>query len=231
MISYCRFVALFAAFGLSACVAGTPPASRGAITSQIDLQQTASAAQTARPGADKATAQTAAHYQVAAITVTVPRALKVSEANTIKPRADIVWRGEGFGDRHAQVQTIFVEAMQQGTAAMTKGRAVNLEIVVARFHALTEKTRYTIGGMHEMTFTMTLRDAATGEVLDGPRAIVADIRASGGAQALAEDQAGRTQRVVTVERLAQVIRREMSVQAPGPQIISRGLAKPVQITQ
>ena len=44
---------------------------------------------------------------------------------------------------------------------------------------------------------------------------------SGGAAAIAEEQAGRTQRVVTVERLAQVIRQELSAPQRNEMIISR----------
>jgi hypothetical protein len=162
-----------------------------------------------------------AQYDVEAIRISVPRSLKVSEANSFKPRADIVWRGDLPGDRHAQVAAIFAEASAQGTAAMQTGRKVDLEIEVTKFHALTEKTRYSIGGVHEMRFHLTVRDALTGQVLDGPRAIAADVKASGGGQAIAEEQMGRTQRVVTIERLTQVIRRELSVAVPQDQLISR----------
>jgi hypothetical protein len=40
--------------------------------------------------------------------------------------------------------------------------------------------------------------------------VVADVKASGGARALAEEQMGRTQRVVIVERLSQIIQRELT---------------------
>lgn len=224
MISTRRLFVLLAALGLSACAAGTPPASRGAMPAQIDINQISNPGQQIIPVTTPVPVATA--FDIEAITVNVPRKLTVSEANTFKPRADIVWRGEVRGDRHIQVQTIFVEAMTKGTAAMQTGRKVNLEIEVTKFHALTEKTRYTIGGMHEMNFVLTLRDAATGEVLDGPRDIVAGIKAAGGSQAVAEEQAGLTQRVVTVERLTQVIRRELLVQPAGAQIVSRAVTKP-----
>lgn len=227
MISTRTLFVLLAALGLSACAAGTPPASRGAMPAQIDMQQTTTAAPVE---AGMTLAQSAMPFDIEAITVTVPRSLKVSEANTFKPRADIVWRGEVRGDRHAQVHAIFVDAMTKGTATLQSGRKVNLEIEVTKFHALTEKTRYTIGGMHEMRFNLTVRDAASGMVLDGPRAIVADVKAAGGSQAVAEEQAGLTQRVVTVERLAQVIRRELTP-PPATQIISRAATPPAPILQ
>ena len=147
---------------------------------------------------------------VVKVDVSVPMTLRVSEANTWLPNADIVWRGEARGNRWEQVETIFDEAAKVGTADLTKGLAVVAEVEVTRFHCLTEKTRATMGGNHAMQFMLTLRDAATGEIVDGPRLVVADTRASGGSKAIAEDYAGRTQRVVVVERLAQVLHRELT---------------------
>lgn len=223
MTSLRRLSMILVALGLSACVSAHDPATRG--TSVTGDLSGATSQSTGTP-VDPAAVYLMAQYDVEAIRVTVPRTLKVSEANTFKPRADIVWRGEPRGDRHLQVARIFEEAMATGTAAMQKGRKVDIEVQVTRFHALTEKTRYTIGGVHEMRFLLTVRDVVTGAVLDGPREVVADVKASGGAAAIAEDEAGRTQRVVTIERLAQVIRRELSAPATQEMIVSR-LATPV----
>lgn len=218
MISFRHMFFGLAALGLSACVSANDPATRGA---PLATGLGAAASQSTGSTVDAATAYLVAQYDVEAIRVTVPSRLKVSEANTFKPHADIVWRGEAPGDRYVQVAAIFRDAMAMGTATMQKGRKVDLEVEVTRFHALTEKTRYTIGGMHEMRFILTVRDTATGAILSGPREIVADVKASGGAAAIAEDQAGRTQRVVTVERLTQVIRRELSAPASQDMIVSR----------
>jgi hypothetical protein len=168
----------------------------------------------------------APRYDVADVRITVPRSLKVSEANVYYPLADIVWRGEPRGDRHAQVAAIFQEAMAMGTAGMERGPRVIVDIEVTRFHSVTEKTRYTVGGTHSLHFRLTVRDAATGAVIEGPRPVIADTRASGGAQAIAEDQMGRTQRIVILDRLAQVIRRELSGPAdpalvPDPRLMSQ----------
>lgn len=171
-------------------------------------------------------------FTVAAINVVVPRSLKSSEANSFRPNADIVWRGQAPGDRHTQVAAIFTAAMATGTAGMDTGRAVALDIEVTRFHCLTEKTRFTVGGVHSMQFLLTVRDAATGEVLQPARLIVADVKAAGGTQALAEDYAGRTQMVVVTERLAQVIRRELSAPVsaiPDGALITRFDGSPVDI--
>lgn len=149
-------------------------------------------------------------FDIQAVRVTVPRNLRVSEADVYYPIADIVWRGEPRGDRHAQVQAIFDEAMARGTRGLDSGPDAVVDITVQRFHALTEKTRYTFGGVHSLKYELTVRDARTGEVLDGPRRVNADVKASGGLRALAEEQAGRTQRVVIVEDLARSIRTELT---------------------
>jgi len=228
MISFRHMFFGLAALGLSACVSATDPATRGA---PLATGFGAAASQSVGSTAEDGTAYLVAQYDVEAIRVTVPTRLKVSEANTFKPHADIVWRGEALGDRYAQVAAIFRDAMATGTATMQKGRKVDLEVEVTRFHALTEKTRYTFGGMHEMRFILTLRDAASGAVIDGPREVVADVKASGGSAAIEEERMGRTQRVVTVERLAQVIRRELSAPASEDQIVSRLATPPMAMTE
>ena len=158
----------------------------------------------------------ASQYDVRGVTITVPQTLIVSEANAFHPAADIVWRGEPVGDRHAQVRAILTEAMATGTAMMTKGPAVDVEVTLVRFHSVTEKTRYSVGGVHDMQFNLTVRDAGTGSIIDGPRLVIAGIEAAGGAAAIAEDAAGQTQRVVVLARLARAIRFELSRDVPPP---------------
>lgn len=181
---------------LSAC-APTSPVARGSAGQDLTL-------------ATSGPRYAAPRYKVEAVDITVPHSLKVSEANTYLPMADIVWRGDPHGDRYAQVAGILADGLRAGTIKMTEGRPVQVEIVLTRFHALTEKARYTFGGNHAIHFDLTVRDVASGAVIDGPRRVIADVKASGGARAIAEEQAGRTQRVVIVERLAQVIQSELA---------------------
>jgi hypothetical protein len=150
-------------------------------------------------------------FNVRDVRVTVPTALRVSEANVYYPFADIVWRGEPLGNRYEQVRQIYLDAAATATATMNSGPDAIVSIQIERFHSVTEKTRYTIGGVHNMVFTLTVLDAQTGAIIDGPREIVADAPAAGGQAALAEDAEGRTQRVVIVERLVQALRNELSV--------------------
>lgn len=144
------------------------------------------------------------------IEISVPQDLKVSEANLMVPNADIVWRGDPMGDRYSQVTAIFETAAASATQGLTEGRGVILSLEVTRFHALTEKARYLTGGNYALHFDLTLRDAASGVILDGPRPVVADVRAAGGLRAIAEDNAGRTEKVVITERLVEVLRYELS---------------------
>lgn len=226
-------LALVLAFGLGACTAVTPDATRN-----VPVEATTGTLLTASPGtaaaANTAFSIVVPDYAVTAINVTVPKSLRVSEANMYYPIADIVWRGEPRGDRHVQIKAIFDEAMATGIAGFTDGRAVVVDVEVTRFHCLTEKARYTVGGVHSVKFNMTVRDAATGAVIDGPRLVIADIRASGGAIAVEEEAQGITQRLVIKQNLAQVIERELSrpVAVPGAPTgpaLSRGTFDPTDL--
>ncbi len=166
-------------------------------------------------------------YDVQGVNVIVPSNLRSSEADVYYPLADIVWRGEPLGNRHDQVRQIFREATATATGSMTRGRAAVVEVQVTRFHCVTDKTRFSVGGTHSLHFILTVRDAQTGEVIDGPRAVVADVKAVGGVRALAEDAAGRTQRVVVLERLVQVLRSELS--GPVQAQVSRADVAPATI--
>lgn len=152
-----------------------------------------------------------ARYAVSKVDISVPATLVVSEANLFYPTADIVWRAEPVGDRYAQVKSVLEEGFASGVKGMTSGPAARLEITLERFHALTEKARFSVGGVHDVIFSLTVRDAKTGEVLEGPRRIEVAIRASGSDKAIAEDVAGKTQRVVIVAGLAEAIRRELAI--------------------
>lgn len=162
-------------------------------------------------------------YSVSAVNVAVPQNLRVSEANMFYPIADIVWRGEPIGDRHLQVKSIFEEAAAKATASMQTGPSVVVDITVERFHSVTEKTRYTLGGVHDMKFLISVRDAVSGMIIQEPREVRADVKAAGGAAAVAEEQAGRTQRVVIVERLVASLRQELSAEVHDPLLVSQAL--------
>lgn len=219
--------ALVLALGLSACAQTTSMSSQNQVSSDVSQASRLPPA----PG-PRGPVMLQAEYDVKAVNVLVPHTLKVSEANTFRPSADIVWRGDLPGDRYAQVKAIFDAASARSTATMHTGEPVVVDLEVVRFHCLTEKTRYTVGGVHSMHFLMTVRDASTGAVVQGPRLIVADVKGAGGSRAIAEEEAGRTQKVVVTDRLAEVIRRELSAPVqvkPADAVVTRFDGSPVQL--
>lgn len=156
-------------------------------------------------------AAAAPSFQLQSFEIKVPTTLKVSEANSYLPRADIVWRGDALGNRYEQVGAVFTSAVELGVGGLDGALPVTVEIEVKKFHALTEKTRYTIGGTHSLTFVMTIRDPVTGAIIRGPREIMADLEAYGGSKALQAEARGLTQKYRITQHLARVIRDEMTM--------------------
>ena len=114
-----------------------------------------------------------------------------------------------MGDRYDQVKAIFEAAMARGTAEVKGNVPAILDIEVMRFHALTEKTRYTVGGIHALTFKMSLRHAETGQILIAPKVVKADLQGFGGQRAIEAVRRGQTQKVRITGHLANVIRAEL----------------------
>ena len=148
-------------------------------------------------------------FNVRAVRVSVPDTLSVSEANIYLPSADIVWREDFYGDRHDQVAVIFKTGMTHGVKDLNGAQAIYVDIEVKRFHSLTERARYTVGGIHSIKFILTLRDAKTGALIADPRLIKADLKAYGGKRAVAAEHRGLTQKARIMAHLAEVIKREI----------------------
>lgn len=186
-----RVLAVVVALGLT--LAGCSPT--GIVTSKgISVEERQSLAIASRD------------WRVADVRVVVPAKLVVSEANVYYPIADIVWRGDPIGDRYEQVAAIFETSVTRGVQHLRGSRPVLLDISVTRFHSLTEKTRYSVGGTHSISYFMTVRDPSTKNVLAGPVLVRADIKAVGGQEALMADAKGETQKKVILEHLEQTTR-------------------------
>jgi len=187
-------LALAAALMLAAC-ATTEPASRNAPFESPGFKT---------PGAG---------YSIASYRVRVPRSLKVSEANRYFPIGDIVWREDPLGDRHQQVAAIFETGLKLGAAGAPGGRPVVADIEVVRFHAISEKARYSVGGVHDIAFDLTVRDAATGAVVIPRQRVNADLKALGGQDAINADRAGVTQKGRITAHLARVLTARLTAPA------------------
>ena len=154
--------------------------------------------------------QAAVPLSVTGIDVRVPQTLTVSEANSYYPREDIVRRGDPIGDRHAQIGAIIHDAFQRGTADMARPTPVFLEVEVLRFHSVTEKTRNSVGGVHNIVFNLTVRRASSGAALGPTRLVSADLPALGGRAAIEADRQGQTQKVRVTDFLSYTIRQELA---------------------
>jgi len=153
-------------------------------------------------------------YDVRDVVAVVPAELRVSEANSYYPLGDIVWRGDPYGDRHQQIADLFEVAAQRGAENLHGDIPVIAEITLNRFHGVTERTRFSVGGVYNVEFTLTIRNADTGQIIEGPRFVEADLAAPGGNAALALDHAGQTERVRMLDFLTQVLIDELSPVQP-----------------
>ncbi|MEM6479987.1 MAG: DUF6778 family protein [Pseudomonadota bacterium] len=194
------FAIVFVAFSLGACSA-YDPATRNA---QVDV----ASFQSATPS-----------FDVTELRIQVPQELSVSEANTIYPIADIVWRGDPRGNRHKQVLDIFAASIQAGTDTLEGVQPVAVDIEVTKFHSLTERARYTVGGVHTIRFLLTVRDAQSGDALISERLVNADLMAFGGQAALNAEAMGQSQKVRISEHLTALIVEELSRPLSGPSAI------------
>lgn len=149
---------------------------------------------------------------VVSIQVKVPRTLVVSEENGYKPRADIVWHGETFGDRYAQVAAIFEDAANRALADAKGDLPVVLFVEVRKFHALTARTRATVGGTHAIDFFLSMTNAETGDIVIEPFFVSTNLRAFGGEEAIKADQRGETQKVRITNHLTHLIEQELIAQ-------------------
>lgn len=191
------------ALGLAACDATTTPEIAARAAPGFD------AAQPLGSRHHDGTLRLTQAYAVQDIEVIVPEELRVSEANTYYPNADIVWRGDVPGDRHAQIKAIFETAFRSSAPKLGKGVPADVKIEVIRFHSLTEKTRYTFGGVHSIKFRLTVLDPETGAELEN-RVIDADLKAYGGTQAVAMEAKGVTQKKRITQHLSNVLVQELT---------------------
>ncbi len=149
-------------------------------------------------------------YNVADVVLKASSNLSVSEANTYYPSADIVWRGDPYGDRRVQVMSMFDTAIQRNQSRLWGARDVQVEVDLVRFHGVTERTRFSIGGVYNAIFDLTVRDYATGEIIEGPRRIEGNLPAPGGGAAYMQEQRGETEKVRVTQFLTQILYRELT---------------------
>jgi hypothetical protein len=148
-----------------------------------------------------------ATWRLAEVRVDVPRSLKVSEAKTLLPSADIVWREDPLGDRYAQVDKIMTDAITRGAQGLRGARPVIIDVTMTRFHALTfeAELRPENWGVHNINFNATVLDARTGEVLVPETYIQAELPALSGAQMREARRQGTSQKSMITAHVAKTV--------------------------
>ena len=156
---------------------------------------------------DPLSADVTRDWRLAEVRVTVPKTLTVSEAKTLLPNADIVWREDPLGDRYAQVDTIMTDAITKGAQGLRGSRPVIIDVTVSRFHALTfeAELRDQNWGVHNVDFTAQVVDARTGEVLIPATAIRAETPAFSGEQMREARRKGQTQKSMITNHVARTV--------------------------
>jgi hypothetical protein len=146
-------------------------------------------------------------WRLAEVRVNVPKSLSVSEAKTLLPRADIVWREDPFGDRHAQVGQIIQTAALRGAHGLRGSRPVIIDITVTRFHALTFEAERSNSdwGVHNIDFTAQVVDAGTGAVILPATRIRAETPAWSGERMRAARRKGVTQKSMITDHVAATV--------------------------
>lgn len=212
-LSMVGMAALLSACGSVPSMTGAPfetlPMDTGAVTQAVDVQaivpQTkpivVASALTARAAGSKSR-----DWRVAKVRVNVPDSLKVTESNSYMPNADIVWRGDPYGDRRAQVRDIVSLAVSQAALSMDGAKPVIVDIDVHRFHALSQKSRATIGGWHTIKFDVHIKDQASGIDIVKPYPVAIELKAYGGQKAIDAEIRGETQKMRIEREITRVMR-------------------------
>lgn len=143
-------------------------------------------------------------WRVSSVQVVVPESLTTSEQNSYAPNFDVIWHGEALGDRKVQVAQIVEDGVKQGSANLRGSKPVTLQVVLARFHAVTPiAVSRAPGAVHDIRYTIQAFDRG-GNPLTPPVDTTADLEAFVGPQAIIAAQGGQTQKVRIRNHLASV---------------------------
>ena len=135
--------------------------------------------------------------------------LVISEDETYYPIADIVWRGDPRGARIPQIASMFQTAFDRNQSVLRGDTPIDLEITLVRFHAVTDLTRLTVGGVYNIIFDMTVRDARDGSIIEPQRRIEGNLDAPGGRRGQLLIEQGLTQRVRVTDFLTVFLRQQL----------------------
>lgn len=148
-------------------------------------------------------------YRLRAFNFEAAPGLRVAESESFYPNADIVWRGDPIGPRIPQITAMFEEAASRNIASLDGDFPVDVDVTLTRFHGVTNRTRYTVGGVYNVVFDLTIRAADTDQVIEPTRRVVGNLDAPGGERAARLDAAGQTQKVRVTDFLTELLRAQL----------------------
>ncbi|MFM7445082.1 MAG: DUF6778 family protein [Tabrizicola sp.] len=156
---------------------------------------------------DRLSPEVSKGWRLAEVRVDVPRSLVVSEAETLLPNADIVWREDPVGDRYTQVGKILESAVLRGAQGLRGSRPVIISITLTRFHALTFRAEQASSdwGVHNIDFIAQVSDARTGEILVSATKIRAETPAWSGTRMREARRKGITQKSMISNHVAATV--------------------------
>ncbi|MFO8126546.1 DUF6778 family protein [Yoonia sp.] len=157
---------------------------------------------TARPQMDRS-------YALRGFSFAALEGLSVSESETFYPDADIVWRGDPMGPRIPQIAAMFQEAAARTRPVVDDAVPVDVDVTLVRFHGVTNRTRYTVGGVYNVVFDLTIHRAGFDEVIEPARRVVDNLDAPGGERAGLLEQSGQTQKVRVTDFLTTLLRAQL----------------------
>ncbi|EBA11320.1 lipoprotein, putative [Roseobacter sp. CCS2] len=157
---------------------------------------------TARPQMDRS-------YALRGFRFDAQAGLRIAESESFYPAADVVWRGDPIGPRIPQIAVMFEEAATRNRAILNGSFPVDVDVTLVRFHGVTNRTRFTVGGVYNVVFDMTVRRAGTDEVIEPTRRVAGNLDAPGGERAARLDAAGQTQKVRVTDFLTSLLRAQL----------------------
>ncbi len=184
MINRRNFLGLLPAFGLMGC------------SGNLGLQGSV------RPEMERS-------YRLREFSFAAQPGLNIAESESYYPFADVVWRGDPIGPRIPQIAAMFEEAATRNRAVLDGDFAVDVDVTLIRFHGVTNRTRYTVGGVYNVIFDLTVRSATSGEVIEPTRRVSGNLDAPGGERAFRLDEAGQTQKVRVTDFLTSLLRAQL----------------------
>ena len=144
-------------------------------------------------------------WRVVSLDVVVPDTLTVSTVDSLAPEADIVWWGEPEGDRRAQVAAIIETGVAQGSRALRGPVPVHFLVVLEQFHATSPRAqRIAPSAVHNISYTVRVFDNRNGQEVTPAVHVDADLEAYVGAQLVAAQAQGGTERNRIIANIAAV---------------------------